>query len=353
MPLTFRNAILSLGLIAAAGNADLFAGEKPAKPKQVRDAVRKSLALLEKASAGSAKKRKCFTCHNQALPVLAIVEAKRRGFNVDEMNLQRQLKHTAAHLKRGKANYLKGRGQGGRASTAGHAMWALEAGGWKPDESTTAVVSYLLQYRSKTKHWPHTSNRPPSGKSHFSATYMALRALSAFGDEKMQEQIVARKKETLAWALKAKATETEDRVFRLLTLKYLNASEDAVRDAAKQLAADQRKDGGWAQKKGMQSDGYATGSALFALQSTGQLNTDSDAWKRGVRFLLASQQADGSWQVKSRSKPFQTYYETGYPHGKDQFISIAAGCWATLALLRETPVKAESTTANDDSKRSP
>jgi hypothetical protein len=41
---------------------------------------------------------------------------------------------------------------------------------------------------------------------------------------------------------------------------------------------------------------------------------------------------DGSWLVRSRSRPFQTYFETGFPHGKDQWISSAATGWATTAL---------------------
>jgi len=48
--------------------------------------------------------------------------------------------------------------------------------------------------------------------------------------------------------------------------------------------------------------------------------------------LLRTQKADGSWMIKSRSKPFQPYYESGFPHGKDQFISVAASGWATAAL---------------------
>ena len=59
----------------------------------------------------------------------------------------------------------------------------------------------------------------------------------------------------------------------------------------------------------------------------------NDVYQRGLKFLLASQLEDGSWHVRSRSKPFQTYYESGFPHGKDQFISMAASSWATLALL--------------------
>ena len=53
----------------------------------------------------------------------------------------------------------------------------------------------------------------------------------------------------------------------------------------------------------------------------------------GVAYLVKTQLSDGTWLVKSRSKPFQTYFESGFPHGKDQFISIAGSCWATTALI--------------------
>ena len=33
-----------------------------------------------------------------------------------------------------------------------------------------------------------------------------------------------------------------------------------------------------------------------------------------------------------------TYFESGFPHGKDQFISIAASSWATTALALSLPV---------------
>jgi hypothetical protein len=41
--------------------------------------------------------------------------------------------------------------------------------------------------------------------------------------------------------------------------------------------------------------------------------------------------------VRSRSKPFQPYYESGFPHAKDQFISAAATGWATTALVLTAP----------------
>jgi N-acyl-D-amino-acid deacylase len=86
----------------------------------------------------------------------------------------------------------------------------------------------------------------------------------------------------------------------------------------------------------MESDAYATGSVLTALLRDGSKSTDT-VIKRGVDYLLDSQLEDGSWHVATRAKPFQPYFETGFPHEKDQFISTAATGWATIALALTLP----------------
>ncbi|MCU0704575.1 MAG: hypothetical protein MUF18_11415, partial [Fimbriiglobus sp.] len=91
-------------------------------------------------------------------------------------------------------------------------------------------------------------------------------------------------------------------------------------------------DGGWAQNDLRFSDAYATGSALFALHTAGGVNSKDPAFVRGLRFLLGTQLDDGTWHVRTRSRPVQVYFESGFPHGKDQFISCAATGWATAAL---------------------
>jgi len=48
---------------------------------------------------------------------------------------------------------------------------------------------------------------------------------------------------------------------------------------------------------------------------------------------LKTQLEDGSWFVQSRSFPIQKYFESGFPHGRNQFISAAATSWATIALV--------------------
>jgi squalene cyclase len=87
----------------------------------------------------------------------------------------------------------------------------------------------------------------------------------------------------------------------------------------------------------MKSDAYATSTALYALNQAGGLSTADPSYQQGVKFLISSQLPDGSWHVATRSKPIQSYYESGYPHGKDQFASITAAGWATTVLAMAIP----------------
>ena len=222
---------------------------------------------------------------------------------------------------------------------AGYALWALHDGGWKADDVTTSVAHYLV-FDQKAEHWRSSSNRPPSESSPFAATYVALRALAAYGTDSLKQRVERRRKRALGWLIRAAPTETEDRVFRLLALRHLEADPKVVKKAADDVIKAQRKDGGWAQLKDGGSDAYATGSSLFALHLAAEMPTDHEVYQRGLKFLLKRQHPDGSWHVASRSKPFQAYYESGYPHKKDQFISMAAGGWATLALLYALPQRA-------------
>jgi hypothetical protein len=72
---------------------------------------------------------------------------------------------------------------------------------------------------------------------------------------------------------------------------------------------------------------------------------DHAAYRRGVEFLLRTQLADGSWFVASRSFPLVEYSTSGFPHGRSQFISAAATCWATMALIPAADTKGDPTIA--------
>ena len=93
----------------------------------------------------------------------------------------------------------------------------------------------------------------------------------------------------------------------------------------------QRPDGGWADVDTLPSGPYATGEALVALHDAGMAAGDA-AYQRGVQYLLKTQLTDGSWYAKTRSLPVQPYFDVGFPHGVDQWISACATSWSTMAL---------------------
>ena len=130
----------------------------------------------------------------------------------------------------------------------------------------------------------------------------------------------------------------EDLNARLWGLDLLDADKSLIQNARKAVLSSQRDDGGWAQLPAMQSDAYATGQALWMLQETGT-PTDHASYRKGVNFLLKTQLEDGSWFVKSRSRAFQTHFESGCPHGKAQFIAISGTSWAVAAIAAAAPAK--------------
>lgn len=327
-------AAAALPLLAAVLVAQ---AEPDSHIEAARSAVKRALPLIEKSSAEYTRQRACFSCHHQAMPVFALSIVRKHGFQIDDGNFREQLKFTENSLRGGRDSYRQGRGQGGQVDTAGYALLALEAGEWKPDDTTEAAAEYLLLRDAQTPFWRTSANRPPSELSNFTATALAVRALKTWSTAEQKERADARIEKAREWLRATSPKDTEERVFRLWGLKYASGADEQLRDGARELRESQRADGGWSQTGEMESDAYATGSALAALHLAGALPVTDPVYGRGLDFLTRSQETDGSWHVRSRSTPFQTYFETGFPHGKDQFISTSATCWATAALALACP----------------
>ena len=337
--LQWLTALITLTLAVRLSGA-----EAPVPSADLKASVARALPPLTKGAAGHRENKTCFACHNQGLPIMAMTTARERGVAIDAEELKGQLKAIAEFLGENRDRYLEGKGQGGQADTAGYALVTLELGGWRADETTAAVTRYLLLRDADLDHWRANSPRPPSEGSHFTTSYVALRGLAAFRTADQREPFERRREQVRQWLVKTPAKDHEDCVFRLLGLKLTGAGTGDIEAAVKDLTDTQRADGGWAQLAGTvggggepptaatQSDAYATGTALVALHQAGGLSTSDPAYQRGLRYLLASQQPDGTWHVVTRSKPIQKYFETGFPYGKDQFISSAATGWAATAL---------------------
>jgi len=133
----------------------------------------------------------------------------------------------------------------------------------------------------------------------------------------------------------------EERAMRLLGLAWSNAEAKVTATAAADLTSQQRPDGGWSQLATVETDAYATGLALYALNQAGII-AGNPVYQKGIAYLLRTQLADGTWQVRTRSNPVQPLKDSGFPHGRDQWISAAGTGWASIALsLSQPPVIAK------------
>ena len=134
---------------------------------------------------------------------------------------------------------------------------------------------------------------------------------------------------------------------QLLGLAWTEADKSMLQKRGEQLLAQQQPDGGWAQRAGFPSDAYATGQTLYGLHEAAVISTSDAAYRRGVKYLLDSQFEDGSWHVISRAVKFQPYFESGFPHGPDQWISSAGTAWAAMALALTRPMSEKSAKGTD------
>jgi N-acyl-D-amino-acid deacylase len=307
-------------------------------------AVEKGLRRIEQGVANYPKHRQCFSCHHQAMAVLSMTSARERGFKVDE-ELLTKVVDLGLRTFRNKALIARGHGVGGDSVSVVYALHTFAAVERPYDDTTAALVEYLLVKQRKDGAWPVplSGDRPPSMGSLFTQTGLAMDALKKYGPPEdaagaadLQERIDSARDKGRAWLLDNKPTTTEDKVFRLRGLVYAAADKKDVEEARDLLRREQREDGSWPQLADAEGDAYATGTVLTALCAAGLATTDA-AYQKGVDYLVKKQNEDGSWVVQTRSKPLQVFFDNGDPGGKSQFISFAATGWAVMSLLELYP----------------
>src|SRR6058998_2240381 len=138
------------------------------------------------------------------------------------------------------------------------------------------------------------------------------------------------------WLAATRPASTEDAAFRVMGLVWADAPPDQIAAARRDLVALQRPSGGWAQLPSYEPDAYSTGEALVALHESGMPAGDGRR-RAGAEFLTSTQAKDGKWQVRTRmispAEVSPMYFPTGFPYGKNEFLSFAGSNWAVMALL--------------------
>jgi hypothetical protein len=319
--------------------AVLFTSLLPAadlNSSDVRSSVEKALPLLQKASPFFWHHTGCISCHHNVLPSMAVTAANDHGFAVDQVAAKSILNETADYVGTRAERMFQGLTPPGGEDTMSYVLFALSEAHFPGNAGTDAGVRYLKMRQSEDGRWTIRAHRPPLESSSIDLTAVTIRVLQAFAPPGQRTQYAKSVARAAQWLDKAIARNSDEAALRILGLVWADAAPVSVANAAASLAREQRSDGGWSQLPTLASDAYATGEALVALQAAGMKTTDP-VYQKGAAFLVETQLADGSWFVKSRSEAFQPYFESGFPHGKDQWISAAGTSWAITALALTKP----------------
>jgi hypothetical protein len=228
---------------------------------------------------------------------------------------------------------------GGGSDTLGYTLIGMAAAGAPADALTDAHIHYISLNQFPDGAFRNNSYRPPSEYGPFTTTALALRAIKLYPIPGRREEFEQRVSRARRWLLSAKAYSVEERSMQVNGLADSGASDSERAPFVKALKAAQNPDGSWSQLPGVRADAYATGVALYALHLSGKVPTTDPTYRKGVEWLLRNQLVDGSWFAPSRAVPVQPHTFESFPHGWHQFISDAASCWATMALLFTVPDK--------------
>ncbi len=327
----FLPVLISAMLVSTIFDPEVVVAEEPMPEALIRDSLQKGLKRVQAAAGNYPSYRDCFSCHHQTLPVMAMMASKQAGLEIDATTLELTVEFTKESFDFRREQLEEGRGIGGGAMTVSYGLWTFQEVSRLPDEVTEAMSAFLIKSQERTGRWRSSQGRPPLEGSHITATVLSAYGLQEFAPLHYQKFAKKAIDDGLSWLLDVNPKDQEDRNFRLLGLWLLNADQAAIEKARDLVLRSQREDGGWSQLETMESDSYATGQALTILRRTG-LKPSDPAYQRGLRFLIETQEEDGSWFVETRARPIQTFFDNGDPHGKSQFISTSATCWAVTAL---------------------
>ena len=291
------------------------------------------------------KARRCVSCHSNSLPQMAVALARKKGFAVNEEQAQKELGFAIATDEPVlEPNRLGASPIGGGSDTLGYTLMGMAAAGAPADALTDAHIHFMSLNQYPDGAFRNGSYRPPSEYGPFTTTAVALRSIKLYPIPGRREELKERVDRARRWLLSAKASSTEDRSMQLNALADAGASRSERAPFVNALKAIQNQDGSWSQLPGVRPDAYATGEALYALHISGSVPVSDPVYQKGVQWLLRNQLEDGSWFAPTRAVPVQPHTFESFPNGWHQFVSDAASCWATMALLFTLPDRPRATT---------
>jgi hypothetical protein len=338
--------LLALGLLAVGVRpAHAAAGPqqspREATPQQARQAAERGLAFLQKDAEKWRKEHKCSSCHHGTMTVWAFNEANSQGYAVEAGAVADVTQWTLERL----ANLDKPRDKrpGWNMVNTPAIYLAVMALAVPRQEALSAgdrkrIAGHLLRHQERDGSWawslaPAQNRPPPHFESDEVVTLLAYLAQESQVPANPKDNSAARqgREKAAAWLARTRPSATTQ-ALALWLFHDARAGRPPreIESRVARLLSRQNRDGGWGQDRGLASDAYATGQALYFLSLAG-VKKDRKEVKRGVSFLVATQKEDGRWPMTPRA------HKGAKPANNTVPITYFGSAWATLGLMRSAP----------------
>ena len=263
--------------------------------------------------------------------------ARERGWNVNEELSQHGMAAMNGNLQDHEADYMAGMEASGLPDEVAYMLLSFSEDDVAPSPITDEAVYYIAMKQGPDGNWTgRGGSRSPMQDRASSSTALGIRALLAYGPPARNFEFQQRLNLAGRWLALERPLSTEPRVMQVLGLYWSGVQPEIQSLRLKELINLQRENGGWGQSPNLAADAYATGMVLYTLHVLGVPSSDP-AFRRGVEFLLRNQRPDGTWFVRSRAMKVHPSFESGFPYGRDQWISTIGSAWATVGLGLSEP----------------
>lgn len=313
-------------------------GVKPEPPAATQPTAKgpgpqAALTLLEQANEQFFKESGCGGCHHSTLLSLAASRASTAGLKVDPALVEARAARLKGMLAAFSTTLMQLVPLPGDIDSALYTLIEAKGLGLARTPEMEILSRYIWARQLPDGSFTQRGiSRSPIEESDIHRTALALWLLPEYSDAAAKTNYAPRLKEAAQWLEAQPARNVDELGMKLLGLRWGHASQDSIAKAAKALAAAQLPNGSFSGNKHMPGDPYSTGFALFALREGARRPATDPAIVKAARWLRAEQRPDASWYQKSRAPKFQPYFESGFPHGQDQWISAAATAWAVIGI---------------------
>jgi squalene-hopene/tetraprenyl-beta-curcumene cyclase len=346
----FGNRSVASLLVLLAVGASAAGADGPTKPTiadtspptdKARQTIDRGLAFLQADAEEWREERHCASCHHGTMTVWALNEARSQGYAVAAETSRDVTEWTKERLAN--VDMPRDSRPGWNMVNTPAVYLAVMAEAVPAQDSVSPkelqqIAGHLLRHQEADGSWawslaPARNRPPPVFESDEVVTMLADIALRPRvpADPGESSGLRESRKRAAAWLEKVKpGTSTQAAAIRLFRDVRAGEPPKELEARIRRLLDLQNPDGGWGQEKGLASDAYGTGQALYFLRLAG-VPRDRPEIRRGVAFLVANQKEDGSWPMKSRAHPGEKPMTNPVP------ITYFGSAWATLGLLRSVP----------------